>query len=81
MKAFGYDLSPALHSAAAKVIELPTGTSSAKFLMSTNYLFIMFSALRGDMEKSILKSFSVPRGPLQSLKVCAISKRIDMTSE
>ena len=33
MKAFGYDLSPALHIAEAKVIELPSGTSFAQFLM------------------------------------------------
>ena len=33
IKAFEYDLSPALHSAAAKVIELPSGTSSAQFLL------------------------------------------------
>ena len=32
-KAFGYNLSPALHIAEAKVIELPSGTSSAQFLM------------------------------------------------
>ena len=31
--AFGYDLSPALHIAEAKVIELLSGTSSAQFLM------------------------------------------------
>ena len=33
MNAFGYDLSPALHIAEAKVIELLSGTSSAQFLM------------------------------------------------
>ena len=32
-KAFGYNLSPALHIAEAKVIELLSGTSSAQFLM------------------------------------------------
>ena len=32
-KAFGYDLSPALHIAEAKVIELPSGISLAQFLM------------------------------------------------
>ena len=32
-KAFSYDLSPALHIAEAKVIELPSGTSFAQFLM------------------------------------------------
>ena len=33
MNAFGYDLSPALHIAEAKVIELLSGTSFAQFLM------------------------------------------------
>jgi len=33
MKRVHYDLSPALHIAAAKVIELPSGISSAQFLM------------------------------------------------
>ena len=33
MKAFGYDLSPALHIAEAKLIELLSGTSFAQFLM------------------------------------------------
>ena len=32
-KAFAHDLSPALHIAEAKVIELPSGTSFAQFLM------------------------------------------------
>ena len=33
MNAFAHDLSPALHIAEAKVIELPSGTSFAQFLM------------------------------------------------
>ena len=48
MKAFGYDLSPALHIAEAKVIELPSGTSFAQFLMvflTLRLLFIDVSAL------------------------------------
>lgn len=53
-KALGYDLSPALHSAEVKVIELPSGTSSAKFLMSTFYLFIIPFASGGGLEKSVL---------------------------
>ena len=40
MNAFGYDLSPALHIAEAKVIELLSGTSFAQFLM-------VFPHLRG----------------------------------
>ena len=39
-KAFAHDLSPALHIAEAKVIELPSGTSFAQFLM-------VFLTLRG----------------------------------
>ena len=35
MKAFDYDSSPALHSAAARVIELSSDTSLAEFLMVT----------------------------------------------
>ena len=37
-KAFSYDLSPALHIAEAKVIELLSGTSFAQFLMVFPYL-------------------------------------------
>ena len=46
MNAFGYDLSPALHIAEAKVIELLSGTSSAQFLM-------VFPHLRGFFFSSI----------------------------
>ena len=57
MKAFGYDLSPALHIAEAKVIELLSGTSFAQFLMvflTSEALFIILIALRDRLEKSIV---------------------------
>ena len=79
-KALGYDLSPALYSAEAKVIELPSGTSSAKFLMSTNQLFIVFSASCGDMEKSILRSSFHLYNPLQIMEACVYSRPIDIAS-
>ena len=41
-KAFGYDLSPALHIAEAKVIELLSGTSFAQFLMVFLTLEVFF---------------------------------------
>ena len=56
-KAFGYDLSPALHIAEAKVIELLSGTSSAQFLMVfltfEALLFINLMALRNGLKKSV----------------------------
>ncbi len=55
MKAFGYDLSPALHIAEAKVIELLSGTSFAQFLMvflTSEVLFINLMALCHGLEKS-----------------------------
>ena len=45
MKAFGYDLSPALHIAEAKVIELLSGTSFAQFLMVFLTLEVFFSSM------------------------------------
>ena len=47
-KAFAHDLSPALHIAEAKVIELPSGTSFAQFLMvflitSRGFIFSLMS--------------------------------------
>ena len=55
MKAFGYDLSPALHIAEAKVIELLSGTSFAQFLMvfltSEVLFFINLIAQRNGLEK------------------------------
>ena len=44
-KAFGYDLSPALHIAEAKVIELPSGISLAQFLMVFLTLEAHFSSM------------------------------------
>ena len=44
-KAFGYDLSPALHIAEAKVIELPSGISLAQFLMVFLTLEALFSLM------------------------------------
>ena len=41
-KAFAHDLSPALHIAEAKVIELPSGTSFAQFLMVFLTLEVLF---------------------------------------
>ncbi len=54
MKAFGYDLSPALHIAEAKVIELLSGTSFAQFLMvflTSEVLFIDAHALCWALKK------------------------------
>ena len=55
MNAFGYDLSPALHIAEAKVIELLSGTSFAQFLMvfltSEALLFINLFASCDGLEK------------------------------
>ena len=52
MKAFAHDLSPALHIAAAKVIELSSGTSFAQFLMVFHiYLFINLMASCDGLEK------------------------------
>ena len=55
-KAFSYDLSPALHIAEAKVIELLSGTSFAQFLMDfphleAFFLFINLVALCDGLEK------------------------------
>ena len=60
IEAFGYNLSPALHIAEAKVIELPSGTSSAQFLMvflatEVSILFIELVALCDDLEKRQIK--------------------------
>ena len=44
-KAFDYDLSPALHIAEAKVIELPSGTSFAQFLMVNLSWGTLFSSI------------------------------------
>ena len=43
-KTVGYDSSPALHIAAARVIELPPGTSLAKFLMVFLAIGLLFTA-------------------------------------
>ena len=50
-KSVCYDSSPALHIAAARVIELSSGTSLAQFLM-VYLLFIMSVALCDGLEKS-----------------------------
>ena len=59
-KAFAHDLSPALHIAEAKVIELPSGTSFAQFLMvflhlkeAPFFLFIDVSCLVLSFEEEI----------------------------
>ena len=64
MNAFGYDLSPALHIAEAKVIELLSGTSSAQFLMVFPHLkrlllFINLMALRHTLKKSMIMKIVV----------------------
>ena len=57
MNAFAHDLSPALHIAEAKVIELPSGTSFAQFLMvfltSEALLFIILVAKCDGLEKRL----------------------------
>jgi len=57
MKRIHYDLSPALHIAEVKVIELPSGISLAKFLMvflTSEALFIDAFAWRKVLKKSKL---------------------------
>ena len=55
-----YDSSPALHIAEARVIELPSGTSLAQFLMvflTLEALFIVVVALCGTAKKRLKKCY------------------------
>ena len=64
-KAVRYDLSPALHIAVARIIELASATSPAEFLLAfiriTSTSFINVVAIRETVKKDIIASRSLAK--------------------